>query len=334
MADKISIYQITKEMIAEEDGFDEVDAAVIKPINSNNCKFLIKVLNSVGIDENLFKDGNSYSFKLESKNAVKTIIYNHVAYAELMKQLPQERNTKKISELIEQLHIILKNEIDDESFLQSQLAKLELVTLNRRQQLNKYLQSLSIPTFNETLSTADDEILHMYYIEEMMLLRSKFEAIRSIISEMRMVEIVNNSILEISELNSEELLKEINPLFGKIKLDRLVVKDLLNPKKNGNLLVQQTLKGFSEELNISEKKLIEELRTFRKSKYQNHDLFELSPESNFGMNGNYSTPYEVLEQAKKEYAEKQTEPNRKELSHEEITEIEEMLNNLSIEKRQ
>lgn len=332
MEDKIKMYQITKEMIVEVDGYKDVEAAVIKPINSNNCKFLIKVLNSVGIDENLFKDGNSYSFKLESKSAVKYIVKNHVTYAELMQQHPHERNTKKLNELITQLHIILKNEIDDESFLQSQLAKLELVTLNRRQQLNKYLQSLSIPTFNETLSSADDEILQMYYIEEMMLLRSKFEAIRSIISEMRMEEIVNTSLIEISELDSEELLKQMQPFSRKVKLDRLVVKDLLDPKQKKNELIQQTLKELSEELNITEKMLTEELKKFRASKYQNHELFELSRENDYGMNENYLTPYEVLEQAKKGYIEK--EPDRKKISHEENTKIEELLNNFSIEKRQ
>lgn len=329
MADKIKMYQITEEMIAEEDGDWDVDAGVISDANPNNCKFLIKVLNSVGIDENLFKDGNSYSFKLGSKNAVKNLIINHIAYAKLMKQQPQERNIKEHNELIEQLHIILENEIDDESFLQSQLAKLELVTLNRRQQLNKYLQSLSIPTFNKTLSAADDEVLQMYYIEEMMLLRSKFEAIRDFISEMRIEEIVNKSQSEISELNTEELLKEIYPFPRKIKLDRLVVKDLLNTKKNKKSPIKEDLEELSKELNMSGEKLIGELKIFRQSKYQNHDLFELSLERDYGMNENYSTSHEVLEQAKKEYVEQQKESKMKKLSHEEIAEMEEILNNLS-----
>lgn len=332
MQTKMKMYQITKEIIKEEDRLNgavevEVSAADIKPINSNNCKYLIKVLNSVGIDENLFKDGNSYAFTLESINAVKAIIENHVIYANLMQQQPQDRNTEHLQDLILQVKCILQNEIEDKSLLQSQLAKLELITLYKMQHINKTLQSLALPTFDKMLSVADDEFLQMYYIEEMIRLRNKFTRLQEIIEEIRTEEIVQQS-----EQETDELLTSENSCSGKIPLDRLVVKDLLNPKKSKEPYIKETLKSFSEELHISKEELLEELKRFRRTNYQNSELFELSLPKDYGMDEIHLSPYEILKLAKKEYEEQQKEPRRENLSSEVLAKIEATLNDVFIEE--
>lgn len=333
MKEKITMYQITTEILKEEDYLTgavevEIPAAIIKPVNSNNCKYLIKVLNSVGIDENLFKVGNSYAFTQESIKAVKTIIEKHVVYAEIMQQKPQERKAAHLQDMIFQVENILRNEIEDASLLHSQLNKLELITLNKMQQMNRHLQNLALPTFDKMLSVADDEFLQMYYIEEMILLRNKFTSLQGIISEMRMEEVVQQSEREVSTSDSEELLHNTSPYLKKIQLDRLVVKDLLNPKKSKEPYIKQTVKELSVEVDMSKEDLREELKKFRKMNYQSHELFELSLHKDYCMKENHVTPYDMLKQAKIEYEERQKEPGRKNLSAEVIAEIEEIFNDI------
>lgn len=311
------MYQITKDLIIEEDGFEDVDYALIKSRNPNNCKYLIQVLNAVGLQENIFKGDEGYSFQPESIDAVKDIITNHSTYLKEMKKPPQQRSTKIINGLVLHIQMILKNEINNQSFLQSQLAKVELITLNRRQQLNKYLQSLAIPNFDDTLSAADEEIIHMYYIEEMMQLRNRIESMRKIVSEIRHKEIIVKSSKESSELKPDNVLEVYGVFTGKVKLDRLVIKDLLDPKKQKDSLIQETLGDLAKELNITEKKVIEELKNFRKGKYVSHDLFELSEERDYCGDDDFMSPYAALTQAKQEYAEQtQEEPKKMILQHE------------------
>ncbi|WP_108307364.1 hypothetical protein [Metalysinibacillus jejuensis] len=325
---RTTMYKITEELISEEDGLGKVDSPITKEKNSNNCKYFVQVLNAVGIDENLFKDNNGYTFLSHSVSDVKQIIKNHSVYLKEMKKHPKERNLKVINELVSHVQNILKNEILNQSYLHSQLAKVELISLNKRQQLNKYLQSLSLPNFNIMLSPADDEIVHLYYIEEMMKLKTKIESIRQIMSDIRFEEIIEKSFKEISELEPEERFKTYDPFQNKIKLDRLVIKDLLNTKMKKNQLVQETLQEYAEQLNMSEKQLIEELKKFRKSNYENHELFELSNERDYFEANGMNSPYEVLEQAIQEHQAEQTNENTKvNISQEEKEKMEKILKN-------
>ncbi|MFJ7725877.1 hypothetical protein ACIQXV_06900 [Neobacillus sp. NPDC097160] len=326
MVESITMYQITKELLAlEGEDIDTIPADVVKDANPNNCKYFKKVLNLVAIDEEVFKNKNGFSFSIDSKEAIKSIIKDHVTYTKLMQQHPQGRDLKLLNELTANIKTILINEIENQFSLQSMLAKLELVTFNERQQLNKYLQSLSIPNFKETLSPTDEEILHMYYIEEMILLKKKFKGIREIFSEIRAEEVVNKSIEEIVNLNSDELLGEISPSTDKIMLERLVIKDLLDTKKRKDTRVQRTIEELANQAGLKEKEFINELKVFRKKGYKEHSLFELSNERNYVNTEEYASPYEVLEQAKKEYKEfKGTKPIKLP-SSEEIKALKEIL---------
>ncbi|KAA2396103.1 hypothetical protein F2Y18_15775 [Bacillus cereus] len=324
MDNTIKMYQITKELIIEKDGEGNVESAIIKSENPNNCKYFKKILNSVGIDEEIFKVQEGFAFKNASKGSVKAIIKNHSQYSKLMKQHPRERNIKLLNELTVHIKKILSNEIEDEAYLKSQMAKVELITFNQRQQLNQYLQKLSIPDLSETISAADDEILHFYYIEEMLKLRKKYETIRQIFSEIRNEELINHSLEEVASMSSEKLEKEIYP--EKIPLGRLIVKDLLDTKQKKETLIQETLKGLAETLNITEKKLITELRAFRKLGYKNHPLFELSKERDYIDRREFISAYEILQKAIKEYNDNQKSPVIKPaLSNEEKEKMEKLL---------
>ncbi|MGM2457251.1 hypothetical protein ACS2PT_12365 [Bacillus cereus group sp. BceL015] len=326
MVEKITMYQITKELLVlEGEDIDTIPADVVKDANPNNCKYFKKVLNSVAIDEELFKNKTGFSFRIDSKEAIKSIIRDHVTYSKLMQQHPKDRDLILLNELTAYIKTILVNEIEDKFSLQSMLAKLELVTFNERQQLNKYLQSLSIPNFKETLSHTDEEILHMYYIEEMILLKRKFEHIRELFSEIRAEEVVNKSVEEIVNLNSDELLEEISPSTEKIKLDRLVIKDLLDTKKQKDAMIQKTIEELANQAGLKEKEFINELKVFRKKGYKDHGLFELNNERNYVDTEEYASPYEILEQAKKEYKEFKSKEPKKLPSSKEMMALKEIL---------
>ncbi|MCY9166289.1 hypothetical protein [Bacillus atrophaeus] len=325
MVGKVTMYQISKELLEEEDIHTIPESISVKEANANNCKYLKKVLNLVAIDEEIFKNKNEYSFSIESKEGIKSIIKKHATFSKLLKKHPQDRDLKLLTELTAHIKTLLINEIEDQFSLQSMLAKLELVTFNERQQLNKYLQSLSIPNLEETLSPTDEEILHMYYIEEMILLKRKFEHIRELFSEIRAEEVVNKSVEEIVNLNSNELLEEISPSTEKIKLDRLVIKDLLDTKKQKDAIVQKTIEELANQAELKEKEFINELKVFRKKGYKDHGLFELNNERNYVDTEEYASPYEILEQAKKEYQEFKSKEPKKSPSSKEMKALKEIL---------
>ncbi|WP_313800074.1 hypothetical protein [Cytobacillus sp.] len=325
MVEKITMYQITKELLVlKGEDIDTIPADVVKDANPNNCKYFKKVLNSVAIDEEIFKNKTGFSFNINSKEAIKSIIRGHVTYSKLMQKHPKDRDLKLLNELTSYIKTLLINEIEEQFTLQSMLAKLELVTFNERQQLNKYLQNLSIPNLEETLSPTDEEILHMYYIEEMILLKRKFEHIRELFSEIRAEEVVNKSVEEIVNLNSDELL-EISPFMEKIKLDRLVIKDLLDTKKRKDTMVQKTIEELANQAGLKEKEFISELKVFRKKGYKEHSLFELSNERTYVGTEEYASPYEILEQAKKEYKESKSKEPKKSPSSKEMMALKEIL---------
>lgn len=308
MTNKVTMYQITKEMLEEEWG-EEVEPALVGEANPNNCKFLIKVLNMVGIDELLFKEDGGYVFNKQSKEAVKRLIENHTTYAKVMKLHPNERNVKVLTELVEQIQVILKYGIKDEEKRQQQLAKLEIITSHNRKNLVEYLQQFIVPSFEYTLNYSDNEILLLYYMEEMFKVKNKVESIRRIMSEMRQEEIFDVSEEELNSLSTEESSNYMNPSAQKVQLDRLVVKDMLDSNNKKNVYVQEAIKDFAMQLNISEKALIEELKNFRKSNYENHSLFELSKDTVLKVD--YLPPYEVLKQAESEYNSKLKEAPKK-----------------------
>lgn len=325
MVEKITMYQITKELLVlKGEDIDTIPADVVKDANPNNCKYFKKVLNSVAIDEEIFKNKTGFSFNINSKEAIKSIIRGHVTYSKLMQKHPKDRDLKLLNELTSYIKTLLINEIEEQFTLQSMLAKLELVTFNERQQLNKYLQNLSIPNLEETLSPTDEEILHMYYIEEMILLKRKFEHIRELFSEIRAEGVVNKSFEEIVNLNSDELL-EISPFMDKIKLDRLVIKDLLDTKKRKDTMVQKTIEELANQAGLKEKEFISELKVFRKKGYKEHSLFELSNERTYVGTEEYASPYEILEQAKKEYKESKSKEPKKSPSSKEMMALKEIL---------
>lgn len=308
MTNKVTMYQITKELL-EEDGYGEVEPALIRDANPNNCKFLIKVLNAVGIDENLFKEDNGYVFSEQSKEAVKHIIKNHSAYAKVMKFHPNERDIETLTELVEQIQVILKYGIKDEEKRQQQLAKLEVITLHNRKNIVDYLNQLVVPSFEYTLNYSDNEILLLYYMEEMFKVKNKVENIREIMSEIRQEEIYTNSVEELNSLSAEEIIDHMNPFAQKVQLDRLVIKDILDTKNKKNEYIQDSIKELAIQLNITEKALIEELKKFRKLNYENHSLFKLREDTD--LKGEYLPPYEVLKQAETEYNSKLNEVPKK-----------------------
>lgn len=298
MNSKVTMYQITKELL-EEDGNGKVESVLIGEANPNNCKFLIKVLNAVGIDENLFKEDKGYIFYAQSKEAVKCIIKNHSEYAKIMKLPPNERNIEILTELVQQVQVILKYGIKDKEKLQQQLAKLEIITLHNQKNIVNYLNQLVLPSFEYTLNNSDNEILLLYYMEEMFKVKNKVENIREIMSEIRQEEIYTNSVEELNNSSAEEIISHMNPFAQKVQLDRLVIKDILDTKNKKNEYIQDSIKELGIQLNITEKVLIEELKKFKKSNYENHWLFELSEDTD--LNGEYLSAYEVLEQAETEY---------------------------------
>ncbi|MCA0151351.1 hypothetical protein LCD52_21865 [Rossellomorea vietnamensis] len=325
MVEKVTMYQISKELLEEEDIHTIPESASVKEANSNNCKYFKKVLNAVAIDEEIFKNEGEYSFRIESKEDIKSIIKKHATFSKLLKKHPNDRDLKLLTELTAHIKTLLINEIEDRFSLQSMLAKLELVTFIERQQLNKYLQSLSIPNFKETLSPTDEEILHMYYIEEMILLKRKFEHIRELFSGIRAEEVVNKSVEEIENSNWDELLEEISQSPKKIELDRLVIKDLLDTKKRKDTMVQKTIEELANRAGLKEKEFINELKVFRKKGYIEHGLFELSNERNYVNTEEYASPYQILEQAKNEYKELESRESKKSPSSKEITVLKEIL---------
>lgn len=308
MSSKVTMYQITKELLEEEWG-EEVEPALVGDANPNNCKFLIKVLNAVGIDELLFKEDGGYVFNEQSKEAVKRLIKNHTTYAKVMKLHPNERDVKILTELVGQIQVILKYGIKDEEKRQQQLAKLEIITSHNRKNIVECLQQFIVPSFEYTLNYSDNEILLLYYMEEMFKVKNKVESIREIMSEMRQEEIFDISEEELNSLSTEEISNYMNPLAKKVQLDRLVVKDMLDSKNKKNAYVQEAIKDFAMQLNISEKALIEELKNFRKLNYENHPLFELS--GDMDLIGEYSPSYEVLKRAETEYISKLNEMPKK-----------------------
>ncbi|MED0968182.1 hypothetical protein [Bacillus paramycoides] len=297
----INMYQITKELIMEEDGVGEVEPAIIKSENPNNCKFFKKVVNAVGIDEDIFKSNNSYKFKVGSKEAIKSILCKHKEYGKLMKQHPKERDFKILDELTTCITWILKNEIEEAPILNSNLAKVELITFNQRQKLNQYLQKLVLPDFEEMINASDNEIIQLYYIEEMMKLRKKVERIRGIFSEIRTEEIVNLSLEEVKNTDVAALENELYP--EKIYLDKLIIKNLIDPKQSKSEIVQDTLQDLSDKLNMPVKKVVAALKQFRKSGYEDNEYFELSMERDYANAKGLIPAYDVLQNAIEEYDE-------------------------------
>lgn len=269
MSQKVSMYQITKELI-EEDGCGDADSATIKSQNSNNCKYLIKVLNAVGIDETLFKGSKGYSFTVESKDAVKEIIKKHEDYSKEMKKSLPDRDIKILDELASHIKTILNNEIDDEDRLSVELARVEIFTYRELIRLNRYLQKLMYVDWDKTLSFEDNAVLQMYYIEEMKALKDKFQKIREIFSDIR-----NEGLLEKSFQEADDMSSKKPSGREKIVLEAPLIKKFLDPKNKEDLLVQEELKNLANYSNMTPKQLIEEMEAFRQSNYQEHHLFEL-----------------------------------------------------------
>lgn len=176
---------------------------------------------------------------------------------------------------------------------------MEIITTYNRKSIVEYLQQFIVPSFEYTLNYSDNEILLLYYMEEMFKVKNKVESIRGIMSEMRQEEIFDISEEELNSLTTEEISNYMNPSATKVQLDRLVVKDMLDSNNKKNAYVQEAIKDFSMQLNISEKALIEELKKFRKLNYENHPLFELSDDTD--SIGEYAPSYEVLKRAEMEY---------------------------------
>lgn len=300
MNEKITMYQITRELLLQNNEENiSPESALIKEENSKHCKQFKKVVNNLAIDEEIFKEGNQYLFQKESVESVKELIRNNVAYTKLMSQSPEKREINLLGTLTQTISAILRNELKDSLALQLQLSKLELVTFNQRKQLNTYLQSLSVPDLSNTISEIDNEILHMYYIEEMLLLKEKMKNIHSTFSDIRNSEIADKSIEEIENNKFSEGTVQSN----KIKLDKLLVRELLAPKKKKDNIVEQVINRLVEQTNLSEKEVLKQLKDFKNKGFTNHNLFELSQADNFMNDNSYMSPFDVLEQAKTIYEE-------------------------------
>jgi len=113
----------------------------------------------------------------------------------------------------------------------------------------------------------------------------------------------------------------------KIVLDRLVIRKLLDPKKQKDESVQEGWRRLSELLGINTSMLIKEMKAFQQSNYQEHHLFELK--NNEQMHS-YDSPYDVLEQAKEEY-ENQEAINRDIVQLSKQMEVEKLINSFNEE---
>lgn len=121
MVEKVTMYQISKELLEEEDIHTIPESASIKEANANNCKYFKKVLNAVAIDEEIFKNENEYSFSIESKEDIKSIIKKHATFSKLLKKHPKDRDLKLLTELTAHIKTLLINEIEDRFSLQSMI---------------------------------------------------------------------------------------------------------------------------------------------------------------------------------------------------------------------
>lgn len=313
---KISMYKITEELLLEESS--DVDSVYVSMANSNNCKAFVNIINDLYIDEKLFKEkDNSYSFNVSSKEAVKKILKHNGEYRQEIKKAPSLRKVDILKELYESIEKILKDNILDEIQLYRELVKLELSTLYKKRAIQSSLEDLMLPNFKYTLSPSDNEVLLAYYLNGMYEVEKKAIAIKQIMSDIRNEEI-NSKILNELEENP------INHMSSKIKIHRLVVKNLLqkNTKKNQN--IQDELKNLVEETNLSEKDLKKELKELMASEAGISDNFELATEKEF--NNEYESSYDVLTIAEAYYTERlkdtmDSKQEQKEITEHELDEI-------------
>lgn len=86
---KISMYQITEELINEGSLIADLELVTTNDVNSNTCKAFANIMNDLGIDEGLFKENDkNYNFNEISKEAVKNIIKkNKIFRTEIKKVL-------------------------------------------------------------------------------------------------------------------------------------------------------------------------------------------------------------------------------------------------------
>lgn len=304
----ITIYKITEELL-EEKGYNIEDSFDCQ--YSNNCKYLGEVLNAVGIDEIIFKKGNGYEFKEDSKKYVINLIEHHSAYKKLLKKHPDKREPLLLDKLSKNLQSLLSIEIEEENNLNKQLAIVEFMTHNKRKQFNNFIQSISVVSLSETLNPSDEIMLYSYYVEELSLLKEKFETVRLNMIEIRKEEVMMASWKDVERNKNFELYP------AKKKLDRLVVKNLLNSKKKEDKLVRNFYKFMADRFSISETEIRNELRQFKEQGYQDHPYFELLSDK-IEEGGEYIHPYEALQKALEMYEEALNDPALPEMSEDEL----------------
>lgn len=90
-------------------------------------------------------------------------------------------------------------------------------------------------------------------------------------------------------------------------------------------MVQKTIEELANQAELKEKEFINELKVFRKKGYKDHGLFELNNERNYVDTEEYASPYEILEQAKKEYKEFKSKEPKKLSSSKEMMALKEIL---------
>lgn len=294
-----TIYKITEELLKEKEESEKKD---FDGQYSNNCKYLVEVLNSVAIDELIFKNGNTYEFKEESKEFVKNLIEHHSVYKKLMKVHPDKRDALLLDELTINLRSLLTIEIEDEKELHRQLAIVEFMTHNKRIQFNNFVQSISVVSLSETLNPFDEIMLYSYYVKELSILQEKFEEVRKNMIEIRNEEVITASLRAIERNENVELYPE------REELDRLVVKILLDSKKKNHELVRIFYNTITTRFSLSESEARNELKRFKEQDYKGHPYFVLRSDREEEEEGEYIPPYEALQKALEMYEEDLNEP--------------------------
>lgn len=299
-----TMYKITDELIKDQGLNLEKDLKERQ--YTLYCKYFMEVLNALGIDETIFKDGNAYRFTEEAKGFVKNLISKHSEYKKLLKSKPLKRDEILLEELLENIEGLLKAEIKDTEQLYDHLSTIEFITEFKRNNLIKFLQSVAEPSKRWEVNIHDEIALSYYYMEELNLLKKKFETIRDNMIEIRNEEIYMNARRDVKNSNVD--------IDDKIKLDPLLIRKLLDGRNKGKPNVKEYYRWLSESLGLSEGEVKKEIIKFRNSKFTESKYFEKA--STKKEVGEHSHPRIVIREAVNMYYDNLKDTGLTEISQE------------------